>query len=318
MNILVSCDYHLKLSQKSVPKDWAINRYRILFEEIHKLESKVTLHVIAGDLFDKLPSMEELSLYFEFIKKSTVETIIIPGNHCAVGKSTTFLTHLKEVTNAINPLVRIIDNYYTYQGLDFIPYNCLKDFEKNGNDSLQSDVLFTHCRGAIPPYVKPEVDLSIFDRFKIVLLGDLHSRENSQRNLNYPGSPLTTSFHRTKVDTGVIIFNTEDHNIEWIKITVPQLIRKTIRAGDPMVATDYDHTIYELEGDMSELGTIADNDLIDKKLVTRSTDTTLILDPNMSLQEEVQEYLLYVLELDQKTVDAAIDLLNNNMNKIDD
>ena len=64
--------------------------------------------------------------------------------------------------------------------------------------------LFTHVRGEIPPHVVPEVDLERFDKFKTVFAGDLHAHENTQRNIVYPGSPMTTSFHRNEVQLQVI------------------------------------------------------------------------------------------------------------------
>ncbi len=326
MKILVSGDWHLKLTQKGVPKEWSISRYKNLFEQLHSLEASAAMHVIAGDIMDKIPSMEELSLYFEFIKGCTIKTLIFSGNHEMTTKTVSFLSHLKEVTESLNLLVTIIDDYTTYCHpddeltpiFDVIPYNKLKDFEKNGNDKLNATLLFTHVRGEIPPFVKPEVDLSIFGRWQTVLAGDLHSYENSQRNILYPGSPLTTSFHRNHVDTGVILFDTDTHTHEFIKLKLPQLIRKTIKAGDPMVATDFDHTLYEIEGTMSELGAVEDNELIDKKIAKRDSDTALILDPSMSLQEEVKEYLEYVLCIDASKVDVLLNVLNNNMSKIDD
>jgi hypothetical protein len=201
---------------------------------------------------------------------------------------------------------------------NIIPYNKLKEYEKSQEipDGILAPILFTHVRGEIPPHVKPEVDLSIFDKWQTVLAGDLHSYANCQRNILYPGSPVTTSFHRSVVDTGAILFDTPTHKHEFCKFELPQLIRKTIQAGEPMEATDYHHTIYEVEGDMSELGSVADNELIDKKVVKREVDTALILDPTMTLQEELKEYLLYILQLDEAKADTLVNILNNNLNKI--
>ena len=72
----------------------------------------------------------------------------------------------------------------------------------------------------------------------------------------------------------------------------------------------------EIEGDMAELGALADSSLIDKKVVKRETDTALILDPKMTIQEEVREYLSYILQLSDNTVEDVLHVLNNNMNKI--
>lgn len=310
MKLLCSADYHIKLNTKNIPNDWAKNRFHQLFEELHKLEKEVDLHLVMGDFFDKIPSLEELELYYEFVSGCQCETFIIPGNHEALKKDTTFLSYLKSITNKLNPEVNIIDQYYTITSeqdnlIDFIPYNWLKDFEKH-RGKFTSPILVTHVRGEILPHVKPEVDLSIFDQWKTVLAGDLHSYDNCQRNILYPGSPITTSFHRNPVDTGVIIFDTDTMDHRFINLGLPQLIRKTIQAGEPMLATSPDHTIYEVEGDMAELSTISDNSLMDKKVTKRNTDTSLILSPEMTIEEEITDYLTFILELPEETVEKAL------------
>jgi DNA repair exonuclease SbcCD nuclease subunit len=305
MKVLFTADVHIKLGQKNVPIDWAKNRYNMLWNQLQAIQSECDLFVIGGDVFDKLPNMEELETYFDLVNSCTIETIIYAGNHEAVKKDTTFLSNLKQVTNRLNPLVTVIDDYCKVENMDFIPYNKLKQFEK---DPFQicGDICFTHVRGEIPPHVKPEIDLTIFDRWKLVLAGDLHSYENCQRNILYPGSPVTTSFHRNNVDTGVIILDSNNLEHEWRKLQLPQLIRKTVNVEDPKPATDYDHTIYQVEGDMQELGELEDSDLIDRKVIKRDTDSALILDPEMSMAEEVKEYLTYILELPDQTIDSVL------------
>jgi len=305
MKILLSADYHIKLKTKNIPDDWAKNRFKLLFDKLHELEKLADLHIVAGDFFDKVPSLEELELYHEFISGCKCDTIIIPGNHEAIKKGTTFLTYLKTITNRLNPKVRIIDEFHTEYGIDFIPYNRLKQYYPADID-FHSDTLVTHVRGEIPPHVKPEVDLSIFDRWKTVLAGDLHSYDNSQRNILYPGSPITTSFHRNSVSTGVIWFDSVTHNHKFTPLDLPQLIRKTIKVGDPMVQTSPDHTIYEVEGDIAELAGLEDHELIDKKVSKRTNDTALILSPEMSIEQEVTEYLMYILELPEETIKKVL------------
>jgi DNA repair exonuclease SbcCD nuclease subunit len=312
MKVLFSADYHLKLGTKNIPDTWAINRYRMLFSLINEFD-EVDLHIIGGDLFDRLPSIQELELYFEFVVGIKVKTIIIPGNHEAKGKYSTFLTNLVEVTQKLNPLVEIVDDYYVLENIDFIPYNRLKQY--NGTPSFNGDILVSHFRGEIPPHVKPEVDLSMFEQWKIVLAGDLHSHSNSQLNILYPGSPVTTSFHRSEVDTGVIIIDTETLQWEWVKLKVPQLIRKSINVGDPMPATEFNHTIYEVTGDLSNLHLVENSDLVDKKVTKRVDDTALILTDNMTVSEELKEYLLYILGLEDKIVDDVIKEFNDNIAK---
>lgn len=319
MKILFTADIHLKLGQKNVPIPWAKNRYAELIVQLSTLQADADMFIIGGDIFDKMPNMEELEVYYDLVASCKIKTLIYPGNHESLKKDTTFFSYLKNVTHRLNSKVIVIDDYYTQDEFDIIPYNKLKEYEKNPNVlNFSNSLLFTHCRGEIPPYVKPEVDLAIFDRWKTVLAGDLHSYDNCQRNILYPGSPVTTSFHRNLVDTGVIIFDTDTHSHEWVKLKLPQLIKCTIEVGDPMVATDYHHTIFEVTGDMAELANMEDNELIDKKVVKRDSDTALILDPQLSLAGEVKEYLTYILNLDEDTIEACIHLLNNNMGKIDD
>lgn len=319
MKLLFTSDIHIKLGQKNVPVAWSKNRYEILIRQLNAWQDNADIFIIGGDIFDKMPNMEELEVYYDLVAACIIPTIIYPGNHESLKKDTTFFTYLKAVTNRLNSLVTVIDDYHSTTEFDIIPYNKLKDYEKNTDNtfvSLHNKLLLTHVRAEIFPHVKPEVDLTIFDRWQTVLAGDLHSYENSQRNILYPGSPVTTSFHRNLVDTGVILFDTETHEHEWIKLKVPQLLKKTIKAGEPMEPSAYHHTIFELEGDMAELGAVKDSELISKKIVKRENDTALILDPKMSLAEELKEYLLYILQLDEAKADLLVDILNNNIHKI--
>ncbi|WP_227495548.1 hypothetical protein, partial [Pseudomonas aeruginosa] len=72
-----------------------------------------------------------------------------------------------------------------------VPYSYIK--KKSTWDNLPAVPVFTHVRGEIPPHVKPEIDLSWLEKFPFVFAGDLHSHQNTQGNIVYPGSPMTTS-----------------------------------------------------------------------------------------------------------------------------
>lgn len=318
MKILFTADLHIKLGQKNVPVDWAKARYEKLMDQLWEIQDTCDIFIVGGDVFDKLPNMEELEVYFDFVASCKIPTLIYSGNHEAVKKATTFLTNLKQVTSKINNLVTIVDDYYSKDGIDIIPYNRLKEWEKDPDNTFLGlgRVLCTHVRGEIPPHVKPEIDLELFSKWSVVLAGDLHSYDNSQHNILYPGSPVTTSFHRGLVDTGVIVLDSTTLEHVWVKLELPQLIRKTVVAGEPMVATDYHHTIYEVEGDMSELSGVEDSELIDKKIVKRETDTALILTPELTIVEEAAEYLRYVLNLNEDTISKALQELQNHEHKI--
>ena len=319
MKILFTADIHIKLGQKNVPVDWAKNRFKMLWEQLEQIQQECDLFIVGGDTFDRVPTIEELEVFFDFILTCRIPTIVYSGNHEALKRNTTFLSNLKQTVNKLNPNVQIIDDYANIEGIDFIPYNKLKEWEKGTDNefySLHNRILCTHVRGEIPPHVKPEVPLELFERWKVVLAGDLHSYDNCQRNILYPGSPVTTSFHRNEVTTGVIILDSVSLDHEWRKLELPQLIRKTVKAGEPTPATEYHHTVYEVEGDITELGAMQDNELIDKKILKKETDTALILSTEMSLSEEVSEYLRYILQLDEQTVEEVLQELHNYADKL--
>ena len=316
--ILFTADWHIKLGQKNVPREWALNRYKLFFEQLYALEEQCSMHIIGGDLFDRLPNMEELELYFSFIRKVKIPTIIYDGNHEATKKNKTFFTQLKQVSRDINPLVNIVDISYIDEDLGYgiLPY---ADLHRPGSIEQfdTSKPLFTHVRGEIPPHVKPEVDLSRFESFPVVFAGDLHAHSNTQRNIVYPGSPMTTSFHRNVVETGYLLINEKDWSWFWERFSLPQLIRKTVSDPKEMVATDYHHTIYEIEGDIQELAAIKNTELLDKKVVKRSSEAALFIEKDMTIEEELVEYLNYILEIKEDRIPDIIGTFNDYASKVE-
>tara|TARA_A100001388_G_C28685753_1_gene458691 strand:+ start:81 stop:1040 length:960 start_codon:yes stop_codon:yes gene_type:complete len=315
--ILFTADWHIKLGQKNVPVSWALDRYKLFFEQIYSLEKMCNMHIIGGDLFDRLPNMEELELYFSFIRGVSIPTLIYDGNHEATKKNKTFFTQLKQASRDINPLVQIVDISYRDSDFGFgvLPY---ADLHRKGSIEkfVQTEPLFTHVRGEIPPHVKPEVDLDRFEDFPIVFAGDLHAHSNTQRNIIYPGSPMTTSFHRTNVTTGYLLINPDDWSWIWEPFDLPQLIRKTVSSTEEMIPTDYDHTIYEIEGDIQELADVKNSELLDKKVVRRNSEAALLLDKEMTVQEELTEYLQFVLEIEEARIPDIIGTFNDYASKV--
>jgi DNA repair exonuclease SbcCD nuclease subunit len=316
--ILFTADWHIKLGQKNVPVAWALNRYNMFFKQIHELEKQCNMHIIGGDLFDRLPNMEELELYFTFIRRVQIPTIIFDGNHEATKKNKTFFTQLKQVSRDINPLVQVVDISFIDEDMGFgiLPY---ADLHKKGSIEHfdTSKPLFTHVRGEIPPHVKPEVDLDRFEDFPVVFAGDLHAHSNTQRNIVYPGSPMTTSFHRNEVSTGYLLINPNDWSWRWDPFDLPQLIRKTVQSTEDMIPTEYHHTIYEIEGDIQQLAEVANSELLDKKVVKRSSEATLVIEKDMSIQDELAEYLMYILEINEDRIPQIIGLFNDYASKVE-
>ena len=305
--ILFTADWHLKLGQKNVPLPWACSRFDLFFDEIRNIELFVDMHVIGGDLFDRIPTMDELTLYFDFVQNVSIPTFIYDGNHEATKKNKTFFSNLKRATQNVNELVTIIDTTTEFEWGTILPY-C--DLHKKGaiEKCNPNKPLFTHVRGEIQPHVTPEVDLDRFKKFKKVFAGDLHAHSNTQRNIIYPGSPMTTSFHREVVKTGYIIIH--EHTWEWKEFDLPQLLRKTITSEEEMIATDYHHTIYEIEGDVADLANVKNSELLDKKVVKRSSESTLDL-KDMTIDEEVIKYLSAILNLTDDKIQNIMGVFND-------
>jgi DNA repair exonuclease SbcCD nuclease subunit len=307
--ILFIADIHVKLGQKNVPKEWANRRYDMFIEQLNSIPH--SLCILGGDIFDRMPTLEELEVYFKLVSSLKHRTLIYDGNHEATKKNHTFFDVLREVTEAINPLVEIVTKTTVYDKFTILPFADLH--RKNSIEDCPQDLpLFTHVRGEIPPHVKPEVDLARLQNFPIVYAGDLHSHSNTQRNIVYPGSPMTTSFHRNLVETGYLLIDEDDlTKWSWHKFELPQLLRKTVEDTKDMVATEFHHTIYEIEGDLQQLSGIANTELLDKKIVRRNSEVTVDL-TNKSIQEELEAYLKEVLLLPPETTTRALEVFNAN------
>ena len=308
--ILFTADWHIKLGQKNVPMAWACTRYKLFFEAIQELEPHFSMHIIGGDLFDRVPSMDEITLYFDFIKEVKIPTIIFDGNHEATKKNKTFFSNLKRATSDVNPLVEIVDTTTEYDWGTLLPY---ADLHKKGSIEKcnPNKPLYTHVRGEIPPHVTPEVDLDRFSPFPVVFAGDLHSHSNTQRNIVYPGSPMTTSFHRDIVKTGYLLIDEDnDSTWEWGEFILPQLLRKTVDNESDMQPTMFHHTIYEIEGDVADLANIKNSELLDKKVVKRSSEATLNL-KDLTIEEELVEYMSAILNLTDDKIKQIMGVFND-------
>jgi len=306
--ILFTADWHIKLGQKNVPIEWARKRYYKFFDQLNEIKSDI--HIIGGDIFDRVPTMDELELYFDFIRSVDRPTFIYDGNHEATKKNHTFLDALAMASNDINNYVTIVTEITEVaKKFSILPYCCLH--MPNSIEKIDNALpLFTHVRGEIPPHVVPEVDLDRFKNFPVVFAGDLHAHSNTQRNIVYPGSPMTTSFHRNKVDTGYLLID-DDWSWTWHKFDLPQLLRKTVSDPAEMVKGEVDHIIYELEGDLGDLSSVKNSELLDKKVVKRSSETALMLDKSMSVGEELVEYLRYILEISDEKIPEIVSLFND-------
>lgn len=321
MKILFIADKHFKLGQKNVPKDWQINRFLQLAHQVVDIYDSQGCDLIidGGDVFDtNKPTSDEIDLAVEFftILKGR-PTILYTGNHEMLNKKYSALYNFTSMFREISKDFTVITEPFRSPEFDIIDYT---ELHKKEWEPAQSKLCFTHVRGAIPPHVVPEIDLTRFVKhgYSMVVAGDLHSYQNSQdingTPLLYPGSPLTTSFHReiTKNTNGVFIIDTDTLKVEWVELGhLPQLITKTISVGDEMVKDPYHHVMYELEGDIRELKSVENSELLKKKINRFvATEATLNLS-DKSLIEELNVMWKDVYKLS----DAVIARLSSRLGK---
>ena len=312
MKVLFTADWHIKLGQKHVKKDWQKNRFRLLFDAL--IQEDYDILIIGGDIFDKSnPTIEELSLFMEFVQKTNIEKtyILFPGNHEATSKYTSCLRHLKPMlpTNIV-----VVDTFsqlsdYAETGeydADILPYN---ELHRTPFPEAKNSVLFTHVRGKIPPHVSSEVDLSLFRKWEVVYAGDLHDTKLSQENICYPGSPFNTSFTKTKPrgQHGYYIIDFSIGGRRWIELKLPQMLRVQINNPEDIDESDYDLVTYELITDDEQV--LKNTTGVAKK--TKLVQTREVKVPELARASSLREELgVYLEKVDKRSEEECSKLLD--------
>jgi DNA repair exonuclease SbcCD nuclease subunit len=315
--VLFTADWHINLKRKGSTPEWEKNRMLSMVQQLIDNTSDEPI-IIGGDIFDKIPTLEELDFFLRLMNKFDMfrKVLIYPGNHEMLSKAKSCYPLFEIAFHSVLPSGAIIEkptNSYEIVPnvfVDILPYTGIKDYSKNPDSFKQtSKVLLSHFRAEIPPHVKPEIDLESLQRWELVLAGDLHSYSNSQRNILYPGSPVTTSFHREFVDTGYIVIDLETLKHDFIKFAdLPQLVRISIT--DPKDAVpDAKHCfVYEISGNALDLAEVSTSDLITKKVKMDNKEATLVIAADMSVEAKLKEYFLYVLSLSEEEAEDLVSL----------
>ena len=77
-----------------------------------------------------------------------------------------------------------------------------------------------------------------------------------------------------------------------------------------MIASEFHHTIYEIEGDVADLANIKNSELLDKKVVKRSSEATLNL-KDLTMEEELVEYMSAILNLTDDKIKQIMGVFND-------
>ncbi len=311
VKILHAADIHIHLYKPKVPVEWQLNRFKLFFQKMLELEKSHDLVVLAGDIFDKKPEPDEMTLFNAYLNKVTKPTIIIPGNHEASKKGETFLQGYVRDEAINNPAVWFFtkNSRIKFMGywVQMFPYTEVQ--MDNLENHLEKDILITHIRGEVPPNITPEYDFNKLREYPLVLLGDLHFYHQYQDyNVFYPGSPLNVSFDRSDArQYGVLshTYSKDGHTHTFIDLKLPRLLRKKVSAGTELVKDPVNHVIYEVEGKLEDIQKVKPSELLDKKIVDLPNSISALDLKNKTLLEEIATYLNHI------AVDNIKDYLND-------
>ena len=112
MKLLFTADVHIKLGQKNVPIDWAKNRFQLFIDQFQVMQDQADIVVVGGDIFDRLPNMDEVELYFDLVASLKKPSVIYSGNHEMLKKDTTFLTNKHVLKNKCMQLITLLKKCY--------------------------------------------------------------------------------------------------------------------------------------------------------------------------------------------------------------
>ena len=304
IKILHTADIHIHLYKPKVPVEWQLNRFKLFFSKMLELEKSHDLVVLAGDIFDKKPEPDEMTLFNAYLNKVTKPTIIIPGNHEASKKGETFLQGYVRDEAISNPNVWFFTKNARIKFMGYwiqmFPYTEMQ--MDNLENHAEKDILITHIRGEVPPNITAEYDFNKIRSYPLVLIGDLHFNHQYQDyNVFYPGSPLNVSFDRNDTKKyGVLshTYWTGGHTHEFIDLGLPRLLRKKVSAGTELVEDPINRVIYEVEGKLEDIQKVKNSDLLDKKIVEMHSKDSVLDLKNKSLLEEIATYLKHILQTD--------------------
>ena len=302
-----------------MPKDWQYNRFMLLVKEINNIECDMV--ILGGDTLDSAkPTTSELELFFDFLAQIRHRTLIFSGNHEMQTKTHSILADLKGEITRCNPNIEVITTCTFISPHTGEPVFDVIDYcDINKHIEPKAKIAFTHVRGNIEPHVKPEIDLSKFKDYRYVFAGDLHSFQNSQLNIIYPGSPMSTSFHRNQTPDsthGMVLIDVNTCMWEWIDLGhLPQLVKVNVSDPKDMIQTARDFTMYEINGSIEDLAKIENTELLDKKINNIVTKDARLDLRQKSIEEQMQLYLQEIQQLPSDSIDRLMGVFNKYANR---
>lgn len=189
------------------------------------VEHGITEIVILGDFFDDRVSVpvtvlhKVAELMLEGVNNGLAFHLLV-GNHDSALKNPSITSLL-----ALEGFAQVYNRPKTVMSLGFVPWTADVDTLSKWCDHVAdegADYLLSHVMvaGAVPPAKAIPVEALRPERFKRVLLGDVHDPVTLAPNIQYIGAPLQINFGDAGQKRGVWILDMDKDSFEFIENTV--------------------------------------------------------------------------------------------------
>lgn len=291
-----------------------------LFSKVEELGNNV---IILGDLLDtkSIVRSECLNFYYEYFKKSSLNFIILVGNHD--------YHNLECKQHSLNtlklPNVTIVDKLTIIDNLAFIPYIHDKAVLKETLNSIpEGTVLFGHLDITGFDYgngfiCEEGLSLEDFSKFKMVISGHFH-KPSVKGNIEYVGTPFSHSFGESNQVKHLLELSLPTLNKNYIKTNLPRHITLNIKEGESSETIDFnteDYIRLIIEGSeafikesKNNLEALPKSVKIIEKLI-KDIDNSLIMDEELDNLSKFKYWAKHIKKLDEETVDLGLQILGN-------
>jgi DNA repair exonuclease SbcCD nuclease subunit len=345
---LIFSDIHIHPHKKSQERlqdclkalDWVFQK---------AIENNVDSVMFGGDLLhdrqkiDSLTYMEVFNILEKYQDKK-FKTYLLLGNHdlwFANNWRVSSVIPFKALKN-IEVIDRTESKIINGISWHFIPYthDPIVELEKLKTENVKDSYLLAHLAvdgaklnsfGSVSDVIVEHdgdmviVNKNLFTKYKRAFFGHYHGPQKLSKTIEYIGSPLQLSFGEVNEDKHVIILDTDDNSVSYIKndfspkhfyidsCKIDEYSEKDLKNSFVCVFSDEDDDELELKKKLADFSSKKEVATIQVKKQTRKQDEHIILDAKQLVLDEDKILEKYV---EQANVSLDKDKLLDICNKI--